>query len=96
MTDALTNAFDSDIPDTRRAAARLAAVLTERMNELGEWIDELRELLDDVESAGGELADADNGDRQGAHTNWVEAADRLRHHLRSALPQLADARSGRS
>lgn len=86
MTGALTDAFDSDVPRTRRAAAQLGAALTERLNELGEWCDELRELLDDIDSAAGELADADGEDRPGAHTSWVEAADKLRHHLVSALP----------
>lgn len=92
LFEALDAAFDSDIPTTTTDAAAAVAELKEKLDELPGWVSELTELLDEVDSLGQILAeDDDDTDLPAAHSDWIEAVDRLRYHLTEALPDRVPA-----
>lgn len=85
VIQALTDAFDSDVPATKAGAAQLDRALRTHLDELTEWVAELTDLVDQVSAAAGAFTDAGSEDRDGEHTSWVEAAGELRYHLTAAL-----------
>lgn len=80
----LKTGYDSDPPEARRQAVKLVKAMAVHTDALTGWKDNLVDLIETVESAGNELADADSDELDDAHAAWVEAIDQLRDHLTAA------------
>lgn len=91
LIQALSEAGDSDVPTSMKKAKALTGSIEERLEDLREWASELTELIDAVEETAGELADADRGEHEDAHTSWTEAVGQLSFHVREATAAPAPA-----
>jgi hypothetical protein len=75
----------SDVPTTKPQARKLASRTEAALEDVRTYLDELETRLSRAEEAADELTDADGDDREGAHTELVEAVDELHDKLKEIV-----------
>lgn len=85
VIDALDAAEKSDIPTTKKDAKAITTKLTSELEKLRDFHNDLGTLLEAVETAAEELAEADGDDREGAFEQLDEDAYALRDTLKDLL-----------